>query len=191
MSARVPMVTRWSGRKPRSMIATGQSAGRPVRHERARAGARAWPTPMSSTSVWSVPGGSAGISLVARDDGEAPRHAAVGDGDAGRRGHGDGARHAGHDLDRDAVRLAREPLLAAAPEHVGVAALEPHDPRPRCASSTRMRVDPVLRDRVVSRGLADVDDPHRRGQPGDDPPRCQPVEDHDVGRRRAARGRAW
>ena len=110
MSPSVPKVTRWSGAKPRSTIATGQDAGRPASSsEPAERASR--PTPMSSTTVWSVPGGTRGQLVVAGDDGEAAGHAAVGDRDAGRGGHRDGARHAGHDLDPDAVRLAR----AAAP----------------------------------------------------------------------------
>src|SRR6478609_3046170 len=120
--------------------------------------------------------------LVARDDGEAARDAAVGHGYAGRRGHADSARHAGHHLDPNAVCLAGVALLAAAAEDVGVAALEAHDAEAALGLLDEEVVDARLRHRVVAGGLADVDDAYRGRQPVDDGAGRETVDDDDVGR---------
>ena len=77
--------------------------------------------------------------LVAGDDRDVRRHAAVRHRDPGVRGRGDRAGDAGHDLERHAGGEQRLGLLAAAAEHERVAALQPHDghrrPRPRSTSS--------------------------------------------------------
>ena len=138
---------------------------------------------MSSTTVWSVPGGTAGSSSWPVTTVKPRATPAVGDRDAGRGRHGDRARHAGHHLDPDAVRLAGQPLLAAAPEHVGVAALEPHDgpagagPRSTSRSliaSWARACRPGALPTSTTRTVA--------GSRSTTAARGQPVDDHDVGR---------
>ena len=108
--------------------------------------------------MWSRPPPSVADLVVAGDDGEGRRDAAVRERDAGDRGHRDGARDPRHDLDLDAGVLARSELLAAAAEDVRVAALESHDGLAVAGELHEQRVDRVLRHGVVAGELADVDD---------------------------------
>ena len=80
-----------------------------------------------------------------------PRHAGVGG--AGQRG-GD----ARHHFEGDAVRVQELQLLAAAPEHEGVAALEPHHAAAGARMLQHQRVDAVLADVVVGGLLAHFDE---------------------------------
>ena len=135
----VPTVTRWRGPKPSSTIATGQSraalaAGEGDRRVRERADAHE-----QHDRVVAAAAERADL-VVAGDDGERRGEAAVGERDAGDRGHRDGTRDARHDLDLDAGVPAERELLAAAAEDVRIAALEPHDascPRGRGARAGR------------------------------------------------------
>ena len=88
---------------------------------------------------------------------------------------------AGHHLDRDAGPDAGEDLLAAAAEHEGVAALEPHHPQPPPGPVDQHRGDLLLAGAGPVRRLADVDhlDPGR--EPVQQHARGQPVHHHHVG----------
>ena len=63
--------------------------------------------------------------FAAADHGEPGGDAAVGDGNAGVGGGGDGRGYARHDRKGYAAAGEGQGFLAAAPEHEGVAALEP------------------------------------------------------------------
>ena len=65
--------------------------------------------------------------LVTRDERDRGRLGAVGHRDARVGGRRDAGRHTRDDLERDAGGGQRLSLLAAAPEHEGVAALQAHD----------------------------------------------------------------
>ena len=69
---------------------------------------------------------SAGI-FVAGEDGELRAMIAVRERNAGVVGHGGKRGHAGHDLKGDFASCKRSSFLAAATEHVGIAAFEAHD----------------------------------------------------------------
>ncbi len=131
--------------------------------------------------MWSPPPGTARELVVAGDDREAAGDLAVRDRDARCRGHRDGARHTGNHLDGDAVCLAREPLLASTPQHVGVAPLEADDRTTRQRLGDEEVVDALLRDGVLPGCLADVDDPHAGGEAVDHRAGRQAVDDDDVG----------
>ena len=77
--------------------------------------------------------------------------------DAGRRRRRDRARHAGHDVVRDAGALQRQRFLAAAAEHERVAALEPHDAFAAPRGANHQRFDRALRHRMPPGALADVE----------------------------------
>ena len=181
MVATVPTVVRWSGAKPRSTIATGQSAEPAVLDEQL-GGARELGHAHEQHERVVAAGRQHRDVLVAGDDGEAAGHAAVGHRYAGCRGNAHRARHAGHHLDAYAVCLARVALLAAAAEHVGVAALEPDDAEAALRLLDEDVVDPRLGHRVVPGRLPDVDDAHRGREPVDDGAGGEPVDDDDVGR---------
>ncbi|EAP98881.1 hypothetical protein JNB_01895 [Janibacter sp. HTCC2649] len=117
---------------------------------------------------------------MARDHGERLGDTAVGEGDACSGWHGDSARDARNDFDGYAVCLARETFLPSAPQDVGVATLEADDGVPTLGLLDKDRVDAVLGDRVVAGGLADVDDPDRRGKSRHDASGCEAVDDDDV-----------
>ena len=138
---------RWN---PRSTIATGMSTRMPWRARPAVSEGSEF-TPMSTTIVPPRPArcvsSVVGERRVARHDGEEMADAAVGERDPGGAGHRDGARDAGDDLDRDAGPVAGEHLLAAATEHVGVAALEPHHVTAGERVLDEQLLDLVLRDR--------------------------------------------
>ena len=91
------------------------------------------------------------------DDEERRRDAAVRHRDAGRRRPRDRARHAGHDVVRDAGALQRQRFLAAAAEHERVAALEPHDAFAAPRGANHQRFDRALRHRMPPGALADVE----------------------------------
>ena len=106
-----------------------------------------------------------------------------------------GGRHAGgdarDDLERDARRAQRLGLLAAAPEHERIAALEPHDhrARPRRARAAAARSPPgrpTGRRPPCRRRSA----PRRRARTVERAGRDQAVVDDHVGARRSARARA-
>ena len=92
--------------------------------------------------------------LVAGDERDRRRGVAVRDRDARVGGRRHAGRHAGHDLERHARRGQRLRLLAAAPEHERVAALQPHDAPAGAAELDEQRVDLLLRQRGRARLLA-------------------------------------
>ena len=94
--------------------------------------------------------------------------------DADRRGH------AGDHLHRHAMGQAVQGLLPAAPKHEGVTALESNHGPARLRVLDEDPVDLVLRDGVVARRLAHVDDLDVRAQLGQHAGRAEPVGDHDV-----------
>ena len=120
---------------------------------------------------------------VPRRDVHRRRDAPLGDRDAGQRGHAERGGDAGHDGDLDPGRAAGVHLFPAAAEHVGVAALEPHDGEPLQRPVDEDPVDLGLRHRVVGRALADVDDLDVGGQPVEQAGGAEPVGDDDVGGR--------
>ena len=112
--------------------ATGVAGSSPPAISSAAIAAR-WATPISTTIVPPTRGQRPPVDVglagppVAGDHGERGGDAAVGDRDAGGGGGGDRRGDPGHDLERDAGLGQGEGLLAAAPEHERVAALQPHD----------------------------------------------------------------
>ena len=156
-------MVRCAGEKPDSTIATGvvgrlavchQLGGRPLQpadaHEQhQRAVQRRQRGPVEA--------------LVTGGDGDLTGPAAVGDRDAGLRGHRDRTRHARDDLDGDVGRQAGQRLLAAPAQHERVTALQTHHPATCPGVLHQEPVDLLLRQRVVPGRLADVDDEHRRG----------------------------
>ncbi len=136
------------------------------------------PRPISTTIVtlsgasWSRIG-RVGRLVVAGDDQKARRQPAVGDGDARQRGGRHRRRQARDDLERDPGARQRQRFLAAAPEHEGVAALEPHDAQPAARVPDQQPVEDVLRDRLPAGALAD-----------EEPARVRRVDAHLFGRER-------
>ena len=129
----VVRTVRCSGRVPHRTAATGVSRGQPAGHQARRDRAARGHAHQHDDRA-ADPGDRVPVGvlrgprvLVAGDDGERRRQAAVGHGDAGVGGHRDRRGDAGHDLERHAGREQRGGLLAAAGEHERVAALEPHD----------------------------------------------------------------
>ena len=118
--------------------------------------------------------------LVSRDDGERGRDGTVRDGDARIGGHGDGGGDARHDLERDALFLEQQALLAAAPEDEGIAALESHDGLALLRLRREQRADVLLAHRVMGGCLADVDALRVRGRPGEDAFIREAVVDDDL-----------
>src|SRR5699024_2779339 len=107
-------------------------------------------------------------------------------------GNGVRARDSGHDLHLDSGFPAGDDLLSPTPEDEGVPALEADDAAAAAGLFDQDLVDPRLRDRVVSRVLADVDD-LRIQRPAplgfelfDDRPRAETVGDDDIGRFQSA-----
>ena len=98
----------------------------------------------------------------------------------GGRGGG-GGRDAGDQLHRDPVTAQVVQLLAAAPEHEGVAALEPHDTLAGARLVAQQGVDLVLAERVIALRLADIDALGVAPGPVQDLRPDQPVVDHHVG----------
>ena len=179
MSARVPTVTRSPVPYASSTIATGQSSPRvpaaSVAADRARPD-----TPISSTTVWSRPPGSSASwswPVTTVKPAATPRWVT---GMPATAGSGDGARHARHHLHGHAGVSAERELFAAATEHVRVAALQPENALARLRVPDEDRVDLVLRHRVVTGQLADVDHRHAIGEPGEQCARAEPVGHHDI-----------
>ena len=119
--------------------------------------------------------------LVAGDDRDRRRHAAMRQRDAGIGRRADHRAHAGHDLERNAVGGQRLGFLAAAPEHEGIAPFQPHHAPPRAGMRDEQRVDRVLGQRVLAGRLAreDAERPSRRQ--GEQARIDQSVVHHDVG----------
>ena len=188
----------WSGRVPLRTAATGVSGARPpsisrcaISPMRARAhedheGA-ADPGQRLPVDVGAV----LGRVLVPGHHGEVGRHAAVGHRDARVGGRADGAGDAGHHLEGDAGGGERLGLLAAAPEHERVAALEPHHALGRSAPrSTRTALICSWVRSTWPGALPGGDQLGARGREREERGRRQPVVHHDVGAPRAARRRA-
>ena len=96
---------------------------------------------------------------------EAPRKAPVRDGYAGQLGYGDGGAYARDGLALDSGGVQRQELLAAAPEHEGVPALEPDDFGKPARTFDQHAVYLLLPHRVMPGPFADVDEfGLRRGQ---------------------------
>ena len=117
---------------------------------------------------------------MSRDDGERGRDGAVRDGDARIGGHGDGGGDARHDLERDALFLEQQALLAAAPKDEGIAALEPHDGLALLRLRREQRADVLLAHRVMGGCLADVDALRIRRRPAEDALIREAVVDDDL-----------
>src|SRR5699024_3716407 len=98
----------------------------------------------------------------------------------------------GHDLHLDSGLPAVEALLSPTSADEGVPALEADDAATAAGLFDEDVVDPRLRDRVVARALADVDDLRVQGPAPlgfglvDDRPRAEAVGDDDIGRFEAA-----
>jgi hypothetical protein len=89
--------------------------------------------------------------------------------------------HARDDLEAHPRRGERLRLLAAAPEHERVAALQAHDALPGPAQLDELRVDLVLLDGRAAGLLADVAQLGAGARTIERPGRDQPVVKHDVG----------
>ena len=81
----------------------------------------------------------------------------MGDRDPGVGRSGERRADTGHDLERDPGAREGLGLFAAAAEDERIAALEPHDPTPAPRVQDQERVDLLLRQRVMPRGLAGED----------------------------------
>ena len=88
--------------------------------------------------------------------------------------------HARHDLERHARRRERLGLLAAAPEHERVAALEPHHALARAAELDQQLVGLLLGERRRAGLLADVAQLRIRPRPLERARRDQPVVEDRV-----------
>ncbi len=119
--------------------------------------------------------------LVARDDRDAGRHTAVRHGDARVRRCRDGARDAGHDFERHLRRDACLGFLAAAPEHEGIAALQPHDHLAFAPTRHEDVVDLFLVHRGATGRFPNVDALGGRGREVQQRGRGQAVVDDDFG----------
>ena len=168
-----------------------------VRHERRRRCRAGLATPIRTTSVSTDRASRAQSTLDSRlpasswpvttaNDEATPRWVS---GMPAYAGSGDGRADAGDDLERDPGPRQRLGLLAAPAEDERIAALEPHDPPPAPRVQDQERVDLLLRQRVVARGLAGEDAPRaaapRRGGAG-----ARAGRRRRPGRAAAARGRA-
>ena len=98
----------------------------------------------------------------------------------GHGGHGERAGHAGHHGDGHARLRAGQDLLETAAEHIGVAALEPHDEPPCPGVLDQQLVDPLLVHRPPVRDLRRVDDLDVRRQLVEQVAGSEPVGDDDV-----------
>ena len=78
-----------------------------------------------------------------------------------RGGGGEGRRHAGDDLERNAGFDQRLGLFSAASEHERIAALQPHDRPAALGKRDEQGADQLLGD-ALTRPLADVDELCRR-----------------------------
>src|SRR5699024_4336830 len=113
---------------------------------------------------------------------------AVGQRDAGDGGNGVRARDSGHDLHLDSGLPAGDDLLSSTSEDEGVPTLEAHDAATAAGLLDEDVVDPRLRDRVVARVLADVDDLRVEGLASvlgelvEDRARDDAVGEDDIGR---------
>ena len=161
MVARVARTVRWSGRVPLRTAATGVSARAPTvdqapgdvadaaraheDHERPAGPGQRLPVDV---------GAVLGRVLVAGDDGEVGRDAAVGHRDARVGGGADGAGDPGDHLEGDAGGGQRLRLLAAAAEHERVTALQPHDAAGGPAPVDQHLVDLLLGEVDLARRLA-------------------------------------
>ncbi len=181
MSAKVPTVVRCSSVVPRSTIATGVDGARPaatsagrrcaqLRHSHEQDEGALDPRVCRPVDV----------TVVRRDDGEAAGQPAVRHRDAGGRGHRHGGRDPGHDLDRDAGRDASDGFLAAAAEHVRVAALEPDHPLAFAGPLDQHVVDLLLRQGMRVRRLPGFDDLDVGLELRQQPARAESVDDDDV-----------
>ena len=87
------------------------------------------------------------------------------------------------------ARASAVGLFAAATEDERIAALQPHDPPSAPRVQDQERVDLLLRQRVVARGLPGEDAPGAR-RLVEETRVHEPVVDDDLRARAAARGRA-
>ena len=117
---------------------------------------------------------------VGRDDREAARQTAVGDGDARRSRDGDGARDPRDHLDGNARTLAGDRLLPASPQDVGVPALEADHSLASTGQVDQERIDLRLTHDVLATSLGGVDDLRVRVQVLQQPARSQRVDDDHV-----------
>ena len=107
------------------------------------------------------PGGFEAVGIVCADggdDADVRGDTAVGDGDAGGCGRGEGAADAGDELDGDAMVAEVADLLAASAEHEGVAALESDDAESGPGGVAHDVVDGALRRGCAAAGLANADE---------------------------------
>ena len=93
-------------------------------------------------------------------------------------------RDAGHHLAANACSAQRKRLLAASSEHERVAALQAHDAAASARGANHQRVDPVLRERMTSRALAD-EEPLRVPRVPQDPLVDERVIQDEIGRAQA------
>ena len=106
--------------------------------------------------VQSMCGAASGSVLVPADEGERVAAARIGERDAGVGRDRDRRRHAGHDLERDALLVQEQRLLAAAVEDERIAPLQAGDDLALARLLGEQVADRVLVDRL-RRGGADVD----------------------------------
>ena len=167
-------------------------------HRAGRRSRRCAPAPMRITRV--PPGAGERVPvdvgaalrrvLVTGDDREVGGEAAVRHRDARVRGRGDRTRDAGHHFERRRRPRQRLGLLAAATEHEGIAALQPHDGRAVPPALDEDGVDLVLGERDRAGRLGRRDQLGAGAAQIQERGRGEAVVDHDVGnakRRRRAR----
>ena len=104
------------------------------------------------------------------DEGQPRRFVAEGQRQPGLGGAAERRRDAGHDDDRDVVLAQALELLAAAAEHEGIAALEPHDLAAGLRGLDQPAVDLVLADAGLALALADEHPLRRRAARGRESP---------------------
>ena len=123
-------------------------------------------------------------------DGEVGCHAAVGKRDGRCGGRRERRAESGDDGHRHVRSHAREQFLAPAAENERVTALQPDYSLPGVRSIDEHRVDLVLGQIVPMRRLAAVNDLDVAGQRGQQPTRCQPIDDDARPRRQRGAGPA-
>ena len=163
----------------------GGRVRRPAARQQALRDARALPEPHQHDQRQrarreAVEQRTVGRLVMAGDDREAGREAPVRDGNAGQRRRRDGRRDARDDLERNAGARERERFLSAAPEHVRIAALQPHHLQTASRVLDEQAVQHVLIDRLPAGALAD-EEPARGRRQRPQLLRRQRVVEHQVG----------
>src|SRR5262245_10541536 len=112
----------------------------------------------------------------------------MGKGNLQRRCGGRCGGDARHDLDRNARRPQRLDFLAAAPEHEGIATLQPHDSLPLARESDHQGIDLRLRLGMPSASFTDTNEHSLAARMLEDAIADKIIVQYDVSRFQRANG---